>query len=151
MATGISFPEANTVLRAPTPEDAAAGTVYDLHVHQYIDLDGQPNVISKWQFTPEELAGVVANGGMFWFHCWGHTHPPIAIFDESPFVRAAVAGKSDDLAADQDKRRLALIERIGSVTDLASSTPLEGELGDIAYDLLRQAAALISSDRWRLA
>ena len=45
MATGIPFDEANTVLRAPTPEDAAAGTVYDLHVHRYRDLDGQANVI----------------------------------------------------------------------------------------------------------
>jgi hypothetical protein len=47
MAKGIEFPEANLVLRAPTPEDAAAGTVYDLHVHRYKDLDGQQQVLSK--------------------------------------------------------------------------------------------------------
>lgn len=87
MAIGIPFTEANLILRAPTPEDAAAGTVYDLHVHRYNDLDGQPNVISKWQFTPEELARVVANGGVFWFNCWGHTHPPIWIAGDSPFIR----------------------------------------------------------------
>lgn len=86
MATGIPFEEANTVLHAPTAEDAAAGTVYDLHVHRYRDLDGQANVISKWKFTPEEMAAVVASGGEFWFNCWGHTHPPIWISGTSPFV-----------------------------------------------------------------
>jgi hypothetical protein len=87
MATGVHFNEANDVLRAPTPEDAAAGTVYDLHIHRYRDLDGQPNVISKWQLTPEELADVVASGGMIWFNCWGRTHPPIWITGTSPFVQ----------------------------------------------------------------
>ncbi len=50
----------------------------------------------------------------------------------------------------QDKRRLALIERLGTVADLACQNPLPGELGDVAYDLLRQAAAQISSDRLHL-
>lgn len=87
MATGIPFPEANLILRAPTPEDAAAGTVYDLHVHRYRDLDGNPHVLSKWQFTPEELANLIASGGEFWFDCWGNTHPPIDIRGDNPFVR----------------------------------------------------------------
>ncbi|MHA0333682.1 hypothetical protein [Sphingomonas aquatilis] len=86
MAQGIPFPEANTVLRAPTAEDEAAGTVYDLHVHRYRDLDGQPNVISKWRLSPEELAAVIASGGDLWFNCWGATHPPIWITGTSPFV-----------------------------------------------------------------
>ncbi|WP_240338948.1 hypothetical protein [Novosphingobium sp. BW1] len=150
MATGIHVPESNLTLRAPTPEDAAAGTVYDLQVHRYRDLDGNPNVISKWKFTPDELADVVANGGVFWFNCWGHTHPPICITGHSPFARAAAAVEVEHLAIDQDKRREALIERIGAIADLACSKPLEGELGDIAYELLRQAAAQISSDRLRL-
>lgn len=51
----------------------------------------------------------------------------------------------------QDKRRMALIERIGTIADMTAEKPLQGELGDIAYDLLRQAAAQISSDRKRLA
>lgn len=89
MAVGIPFPEANRVLRAPTPEDAAAGTVYDLHVHAYRDLDRQPNVLSKWRFSPEELALVIKNGGEFWFNCWGDTHPPIWIAAASPFERRA--------------------------------------------------------------
>lgn len=151
MATGIPFPEANLILRAPTPEDAAAGTVYDLHVHRYRDLDGNPNCISKWQFAPDELQDVVANGGVFWFHAWGATHPPVGIEGANPFVRATVAGEGDDLAAEQDKRRLALIERIGTAADLMDGKPLEGELADVAYDLLRQAAAQLSSDRLRLA
>lgn len=91
MAMGIPFEEANTVLRAPTPEDAAAGTVYDLHVHRYRDLDGQPNVISKWKLTPEELAEVNRTGGELWLNCWGETHPPIWISGTDPFVRPAPA------------------------------------------------------------
>jgi hypothetical protein len=88
MATGVPFADANLVLTAPTPEDAAAGTVYDLHVHRYRDLDGNPNVISKWQLSPEELAEVVANGGALWFGSWGETHPPIWISGTDPFIRS---------------------------------------------------------------
>ena len=86
MAKGVPFAEANTVLRAPTPEDAAAGTVCDLHVHRYRDLDGQPNVISKWQLTPDELEEVIRTGGVVWFGCWGQTHPPMWISGNRPFV-----------------------------------------------------------------
>lgn len=87
MAVGIPFEQANLILRAPTPEDAAAGTVYDLHVHRYRDLDNRPNVISKWKFTPEELARVIESGGEFWFNCWGDTHPPIWISGQCPFTQ----------------------------------------------------------------
>jgi hypothetical protein len=51
----------------------------------------------------------------------------------------------------QEARRVALIERIGTIADQACSAPLAGELGDVAYDLLRQAAAQISSDRQHIA
>lgn len=88
MAVGIPFDEANTILRAPTQEDAAAGTVYDLHVHGYRDLDGQANVLSKWKFTAAELAEIVANDGEFWFGCRGQTHPPMWISGRSPFERS---------------------------------------------------------------
>ena len=86
MATGVPFEQANVVLRAPTPEDAAAGTVYDLHVHQYRGLDGQLNVLSKWKLTPEEIAEVQRTGCV-WFSCWGPTHPPVWISGHDPFVR----------------------------------------------------------------
>ncbi len=86
MALGIPFPEANLVLSAPTPEDAAAKTVYDLHVHRYRDLDNRPHVISKWRFSAEELEQLVANGGEFWFGAWGETHPPVWIQAAYPFV-----------------------------------------------------------------
>lgn len=85
MAKGVPFDEANVLLRAPTPEDAAAGTVYDLHVLRYRDLDGQQNVLSKWQLTPEELEEVNRTGGVIWFNCWGQTHPPIWISGTRPF------------------------------------------------------------------
>lgn len=90
MAEGIPFAEANTVLTAPTREDAAAGTVYDLHVHRYRDLDGRPNVISKWQLSAEELAEVNRTGGVIWFSCWGETHPPMWLSGHDPFVREDV-------------------------------------------------------------
>lgn len=51
----------------------------------------------------------------------------------------------------QDKRRAALIERLGAAADLACETPLPGDLGDVAYDLLREAAAQIASDRQHIA
>ena len=57
----------------------------------------------------------------------------------------------DDLRAAQDARRSALIERLSTTADLCCATPLAGDLGDVAYDLLRQAAAQIASDRQRIA
>lgn len=86
MAIGIPFDQANVILGAPTPEDAAAGTVWNLHVHSYRDLDGRPNVINKWQFTPEEIAEINRTGCV-WFGCWGQTHPPMWISGHDPFVR----------------------------------------------------------------
>ena len=56
-----------------------------------------------------------------------------------------------DLEVAKDKRREALIERISMIADLCCENPLEGECGDVAYDLLRQAAAQIGSDRQALA
>ena len=129
MATGIPFPEANTILRAPTPEDAAAGTVYDLHVHRYTDLDGQPNVISKWQFASDELAKIVAAGGVFWFHCWGHTHPPVGISGDNPFVRAAVAGESEKAAEP--------VSEAGQWRDIATA-PKNGTVIDVWRDGSRE-------------
>lgn len=84
MATGVEFPEVNLRLRAPTPEDAAAGTVYALPVHRYRDLDGNSHVLSKWQLEPEELAEVIRTG-VVWFSCWGPTHPPMWISGHDPF------------------------------------------------------------------
>ena len=59
MATGIDFPQSNLMLGAPTPEDAAAGTVYVLPVHRYRDLDGRWQTLSKWQLTRDELADIL--------------------------------------------------------------------------------------------
>jgi hypothetical protein len=87
MALGVAFEEANGVLGAPTPEDAAAGTVYGLPIHRYRDLDGQVHVLSKWQLTPEEL-DEVARTGVVWFSCWGSTHAPMWISGRDPFVRS---------------------------------------------------------------
>lgn len=131
MATGIPFPEANTVLRAPTPEDAAAGTVYDLHIHRYRDLDGQSNVISKWQFAPAELADIVASGGAFWFNCWGETHPPIWITGHSPFVRA---GQGDAPAAEPEEHPNALDYRNRAERAEAECSELRALVAELTAD-----------------
>lgn len=94
MATGINFPQANGVLGAPTPEDAAAGTVYGLPVHRYRDLDGRHHVLSKWQLTPEEIAEV-ARTGVIWFTCWGQSHAPMHIFAGDPFAEARRGAGTD--------------------------------------------------------
>ncbi|WP_246543242.1 hypothetical protein [Novosphingobium profundi] len=86
MAKGIPFPEANMVLGPPTPEDGVAGTVYSLHVHRYRDLDNRPHVLSKWEFTPEEIEEINRTG-CAWFGSWGETHPPIWISGKDPFVQ----------------------------------------------------------------
>ena len=149
MATGIPFPEANTILRAPTPEDAAAGTVYDLHVHRYTDLDGQPNVISKWQFTAEEIASVCANRGAFWLHCWGHTHPPIAIVSDSPFVRAGQR-RPEDAHGDIVERLLG--SQVGEVMDAAKEAAAEiARLRDECEALRADKARLDYLDRCNAA
>ena len=93
MAEGIAFPEANTVLGPPTPEDAAADTVYALHVYRYRDLDGKPHVLSKWQLTDEELEEVKRTG-VVWFSCWGNTHPPMWISGKDPFTRPQTCADS---------------------------------------------------------
>ncbi|WP_010184757.1 hypothetical protein [Sphingomonas sp. PAMC 26605] len=61
------------------------------------------------------------------------------------------APMSEDVMQVQDARRAALIERLGTVADLACANPLPTDLGDVVYDLLRQSAAQIASDRKRLA
>ena len=83
MALPVEFPEQNLIL-VGSPEDKAAGTVVDLPVHRHKDLDGNPHVISKWKFSPEELEEVLRTGEV-WFTSWGNTHPPIAIFGLTPF------------------------------------------------------------------
>jgi len=86
MAKGEPFPQANLLLKAPTPEDAAAGTVYDLAVYKWADLDGRPHVISRWRLSPEELEEVNRTGGVLWLQAWGDTPPPVSIDGETPFL-----------------------------------------------------------------
>ncbi|GEM_PF-4101182 len=71
--------------------------------------------------------------------------------DPCDHLQFTPAAEKADVVEAQDKRRTALIERISTIADLASEKPLQGELGDVAYDLLRQAAAQMSSDRLRIA
>lgn len=84
MATPTRFPESNAVL-VGSPEDKAAGTVLDLPIHRYRDLDGGHHVISKWRLDPAERAEVERTGDV-WLHSWGVTHPPISVGGISPFT-----------------------------------------------------------------
>jgi hypothetical protein len=90
MAVGVDFPESNLNL-VGTPEDRAAGTVYDLHAHRYQDLDGNWHVITKWRFSPEELEEVRRTGAV-WLTCWGKTQPPILVMGNYPFVTKETKG-----------------------------------------------------------
>lgn len=49
--------------------------------------------------------------------------------------------------ARRQRQRAALEERMLKAADLCCETPLPGPLGDFAYDLLKQGAAQIASDR----
>lgn len=83
MAEPTTFPEANAVL-VGSPEDRAAGTVLDLPIHRYKDLDGAHHVISCWALSAEELAEI-ARTGRVWLYSWGVTHPPISVHGQTPF------------------------------------------------------------------
>jgi len=84
MAKGVDFPESNLPLRAPTPEDAAAETVYTLHVRRYQDLDGVPNVLSCWELTDAEVELIVKTRRV-WHNAWGRTLTPMFITAYPPF------------------------------------------------------------------
>jgi len=48
------------------------------------------------------------------------------------------------------ERRRALEARLLGFADLCCENPIPGEMGDVAYELIRQAAAQIASDRKRI-
>jgi hypothetical protein len=50
-----------------------------------------------------------------------------------------------------EERSAALETRLLEFADLCCETPLAGGMGDVAYDLIRQAVAQIASDRQRIA
>ena len=64
---------------------------------------------------------------------------------------AKTAPMREDVTQAQDERRGALVERLGTFADLLCQAPLPGDAGDVAYELIRQAAAQIASDRQQLA
>lgn len=84
MAKGVDFPEANLTLGAPSPYEAT--TVYGLRVCRYADLDGRPNVLSKWELTPEEIEEI-ARTGVVWLNLQGVTHAPVWVSGADPFRR----------------------------------------------------------------
>lgn len=89
MAEPCTFPESNAVL-VGSPEDRAAGTVLDLPIHRYRDLDGAWHVISCWEISDAEREEILRTGRV-WLHSWGVTHPPISIGGQTPFAPAGAS------------------------------------------------------------
>jgi hypothetical protein len=81
MASAVSFPGANMVLRAPAGQEE---TVSDLHTF----TNGLCSV-SCWELSPEELAEVSRTGKVFISIFSGRTQPPVFVGDEEA-VRSLV-------------------------------------------------------------
>jgi hypothetical protein len=77
---GTDFPEATMKLLPPEGHEE---DVYPLHIWRHPE-GGM--VISKWRMTWRERLSCLWNGYV-WFHCWGNTHPPIAIETAYPFEK----------------------------------------------------------------
>jgi hypothetical protein len=76
MASPVEFVGCNTMLGAPRGEE-----------HRVSGLpcfrNGQV-VVSCWQFSPEELAAIAADGGRVYLSVWGGTtQPPVFIGDKA--------------------------------------------------------------------
>lgn len=72
MAFAVPFPEANIRLTGPRGE--ADSDVYTVHARR---LDG--TVVTCWQLTPEDIAGIIETGGKVWLSVWGQSMPPTII------------------------------------------------------------------------
>lgn len=77
----VKFPQANKILTAPAGKEKE---VYDLHVCQTEDSNGQTVVISCFELDDDDLINLNLNRKLYLsFH--GTTHPPVAIYCEDPW------------------------------------------------------------------
>lgn len=79
MSTPIGFREANAILGRPpgmSEEECSSLEVF---------RDGQI-VVSRWQFTDEELEELKRTGGKCYLLLWGFTMQPATITPLSPFA-----------------------------------------------------------------
>lgn len=83
MGRGVSFPEQNLTL-VGTPEERAAGTVYDLHAFRFRDLDGLHNVITCWELDDAEIEEVIRTRRV-WTRVVAPTQPPMCVQGNNPF------------------------------------------------------------------
>ena len=83
MAVGVHFPQANLTL-VGSPEERAAGLVYDLHAFRYRDHDGVWQIVTAWRCDPDELARI-AETGIVWVHATGESQPPMSVQGRNPF------------------------------------------------------------------
>lgn len=72
MAVAVPFAEAN--IRLTGPQGETDPDVYTVHARR---LDG--TVVTCWQLTDEDIAGINASGGKLWLSVWGQSMPPTII------------------------------------------------------------------------
>lgn len=84
----IDFPQRNKVFTKPegqTDEQCSDLCVWQGNVT--IDEEGTqvPAIISKWQFSKEDLEEIKKTGHM-WLSITGDSLPPVSLFTENPFA-----------------------------------------------------------------
>lgn len=82
MPAPIPFKESNSLLKAPPGSKG----VDDLPVFSGPSVHNQPTVISKWRLTIPELKKIAEHGEIWLCFIGCHTHPPVALMVDSPFV-----------------------------------------------------------------
>ena len=105
------FPEANDVLKAPpgVPGDRC----YDLPIYRY-----PGGFVSCWRPTKEDIKRI-AMGEPIFLHVEGHTHPPLVLTTETPFVpEQATPDRAAEIAAGADACQHCRHFKQGSNTDV---------------------------------
>lgn len=80
MPEPVEFPEQNSLLTAPT----GMPDVYDLHCFVGRDLSERIHHVSVWQFTPEEIAALIENGGKLYMGIISSGLPPSYLTVKDP-------------------------------------------------------------------
>ncbi len=74
----IGFRNANKILNRPADMTAVECTSIEVYADEHV-------VISKWQFTEEELEEIKANGGKVFLGVRGSTMPPVFLTSIDPW------------------------------------------------------------------
>lgn len=85
----VHFDQVNKTFTAPPGMEE---TVLPLPVWQGPDQDGNPQIISCWELSKEEIIQV-ANTGKVWLAIMGTGMPPVCVMADSPFDNESEEGK----------------------------------------------------------